>query len=177
MRRLIKILASLSFMMGLLIVSSQNLLAQETKAPHIHDKADAHGGIVVMTKQHHFEVVFKPDGIRVYLYDYDQKPLADKDVIGNVTLKFKNSDKRTLDFRPVTAYEMAGKQKQQHHHQSMGMDYLQATVDLSKVEPGSLTAEFSFKKLAHNKESEVTFTRTFDGYAKEMMADKQYEHR
>jgi len=81
----------LSFMM----LSSGALLAQhhheqESKAGHSHAKAEIHGGEVAMTKTHHFEVVWMPDHVMVYLYDMNQKPLAAKGVTGEVVFKFKD---------------------------------------------------------------------------------------
>lgn len=67
---------------------------QESKAGHSHSKAETHGGEVAMTTAHHFEVVWMPDHVMVYLYDMNQKPLAAKGVTGEVEFEFKGSKEK-----------------------------------------------------------------------------------
>ncbi len=84
--------------------------AQESKAGHSHAKAEIHGGEVAMTKAHHFEVVWMPDHVMVYLYDQNQKPLAAKGVSGEVVLKFKDGKEQKAT---LTLME-AGKTMEEH---------------------------------------------------------------
>ncbi len=63
---------------------------QESKPGHSHAKAEIQGGEVAMTKANHFEVVWMPEHVIVYLYDQNQKPLTAKDVTGQVVFKFKD---------------------------------------------------------------------------------------
>lgn len=162
----------------------------QEKAGHSHEKIEAHGGTVLMTKQHHFEVVFKADAVRVYLYDARQKPMDAKGVNGTVTLKFKNGETKEVPLRYVSAmHQMAPAAMDEHHEKMqqkheekehehskmqnhaarrMQMDYLQARVDLSKVKPGSLKAIFSLKNLPNKQENTARFTATFNGLAGQM---------
>jgi len=81
------------------LLSGGALLAQEhpsehpkekPKAGHSHAKTEIHGGEAVMTKEHHFEVVWMANNVMVYMYDMNQKPLAAKGVTGEVVFKFKD---------------------------------------------------------------------------------------
>jgi hypothetical protein len=97
------------------LLSSGALLAQhrhepESKAGHSHAKAEIHGGEVAMTKAHHFEVVWMPDHVMVYLYDMNQKPLAAKGVTGEVVLKFKDGKEQ----KATLALMEAGKMMEEH---------------------------------------------------------------
>jgi len=44
-------------------------------AGHSHEQAEAHGGVVTMSKEFHIETVFLPDQVRLYLYDGSQNPM------------------------------------------------------------------------------------------------------
>ena len=66
---------------------------------------------------------------------------------------------------------MDTKRKETHHHETMATGYLQADVDLSKAEPGNLKAVFELKGLPNEKESGVSFTETFNGFAKDLMPE------
>jgi hypothetical protein len=165
-------LFALTFILGILGIG----FSQESMKGHSHEKAQGHGGSVVMTKNYHFEVAFKPDAIAVYLYDGSQNALPLKNVTGEVSLKFKNGDTRTLKLKAAEAYQMGDKQKQQHHHEEMGQDYLQADVDLSGVEPGNLKATFSLAGLPNKEELKASFTETFNGFVQEKPGPK-HEHK
>ncbi len=190
-------------LIGLFVVLSQNSsVAQETKKGHSHSTAEMHGGSVAMSKQYHFEVVFNSDAIQVYLYDGLQKPFSAKGVEGEVTLKFKNGAAKKLPLKYASMdHEMKDMQKEteheegeheededdhddhhskknmDHHGMSMNMDYLQANVDLGKVEAGTMKAVFSLKGLPNEKEREATFTETFNGFSsKEPSHHENKEH-
>lgn len=47
--------------------------AKESKAGHSHEKSEVHGGEVLMSKQHHFEVVWMADHVMVYIYDHHEQ--------------------------------------------------------------------------------------------------------
>ncbi len=98
LKKLARVLIVAAFSLGM-----QNaLMAQESKAGHSHAKAEMHGGSAMMTKQYHFEVVFKSDAIQVYLYDGEQKPLSAKGVKGEVALKFTDGKSQTLPLEYVS---------------------------------------------------------------------------
>ena len=187
---------------AILFVSlSTSLNAQESKKGHSHGKAEMHGGTVAMSKMHHFEVVFKPDAIQVYLYDGRQNPLSAKGVEGTVTLKFRGMDAKTVPLQVAYMHhadadeegmhkEMKHEEMEHEHgeksehkehamkkdgdHMSMSMTFLQADVDLGKVAAGTMKAVFSLKGLPAEKEREATFTETFKGFGgkKEMHHEK-----
>jgi hypothetical protein len=83
---------------------------QESQAGHSHAKAEIHGGEVAMTKAHHFEVVWMPDHIMVYLYDMNQKPLSAKGVTGEVVFKFKDDKEQ----KATLSLMEAGKMMEEH---------------------------------------------------------------
>ncbi len=72
---------------------------QESKPGHSHAKAEIQGGEVAMTKANHFEVVWMPEHVIVYLYDQNQKPLTAKDVTGQVVFKFKDGKEQKTRVR------------------------------------------------------------------------------
>ncbi len=172
---------------------NSGVLAQESQKGHSHARAEIHGGTVVMSKMHHFEVVFKPKAIKVYLYDGRQNPLSAEGVTGTVTLKTRGGEPKTVPLKVVSMHDKGEKgmmkhEEMEHEHgdkgmkhekaehmneekehagkMSMSMSFLKAEVDLSEVEPGSMKAVFSLKGLPNEKETEATFTETFKGFAK-----------
>ncbi|RMD98553.1 MAG: hypothetical protein D6814_07325 [Calditrichaeota bacterium] len=152
-----------------------HLSAQEGKAGHSHHKAEMHGGSVAMSKMHHFEVVFKKDQVQVYLYDLHQNAIPAKGVSGKVTLKFRKGEAKTLPLEFVAAakgmeHHEAGEMHEHGHEKEeadheMGMSFLRAKVDLSKVKPGQMKAVFSLSGLPNAKERAATFTETFRGFS------------
>lgn len=176
------------------ILLLQNPVLAQEKAGHSHEKSETHGGEVLMSKQHHFEAVWTVDAIDVYLYDGVQKPLAAKGVEGTVTLKFKDGKIKVLPLQYVSDHKEGEHEAMEEHHEkvehheekehehgdekehgkakgAMQMDRLQAKVDLSKIEAGSLKAIFELKKLASKEESSAKFTATFNG-----LSDKKASH-
>ena len=181
MNTLTRKIAGLFALLAMFVFYAGPMNAQESKAGHSHAKAEMHGGSVFMSQLHHFEVVFKPNGIRVYLYDGRQKPLSAKGVKGQVTLKFRDGKSETLPLQVVAATKMMehkdekGKmhegmheKQEKSHHDSMpmSMQYLQAKVDLSKISAGQMKAVFSLEGLPNEKETKATFTETFRGLKK-----------
>ncbi len=151
---------------------------QESKAGHSHAKAEIHGGEVAMTKAHHFEVVWMPDHVMVYLYDQNQKPLAAKGVSGEVVFKFKDGkeQKATLTLmeagKMMAAHAEGEKHEKQHgkmskeemeamHKLMSNQDHLTASVDLGNAEEGEVKATFTLKGLSGKGESEATFTAKY----------------
>ncbi len=144
-----------------------------TAATHTHEKCTLHGGQVSMTKFHHFETVFAPDGIRVYIYTEQQSPMVADGVKGNVTMTFKDGKKKGV---PLDVEAPAEGEKTVYfcpmHSDVVQMepgvcpkcggmklftqDRLYAKVDLSKVEPGTLEAAFNITDLG-DPEPQVRF--------------------
>lgn len=70
----------------------------ESEAGHSHEMAVVHGGQVIMTPQHHFEVLFTDDQSRVYVYDGKQNPITNpKDVTATMTLMMKDGKSETMN--------------------------------------------------------------------------------
>jgi hypothetical protein len=147
---------------------------------HSHDQCQYHGGLVSMTKQHHFETVFSPDGIRIYRYSGSQVPMQVQKAEGAVTLKFKDETKKEIPFTPVmpdenetTVYFCPGHPEATQMEPGiceacgtmklMTQDYLFAEADLSNVKPGSMKAVVHIKGMT-GSEPEVLFTEAFEGF-------------
>ncbi len=145
---------------------------------HSHEKCELHGGQVTMTKQHHFETVFAPDGVRVFIYSAEQTPLPVGKAVGTVTLEYKDGTTRQV---PLAAEKPAEGQPavyycSMHPAQTQmapgkcaicGMNLipqysLAAKADLSKVPPGTLKAVVRLAGL-EGTEPEATFTETYTG--------------
>ena len=71
-------------------------------AGHGHEKAQVHGGSAAMTQEFHFETVFTPDEIRLYVYDGKQNPMMAKHwkqglITGSVTVSFQDRTKDAIE--------------------------------------------------------------------------------
>jgi hypothetical protein len=153
--------------------------SQETPKDHSHAIAAMHGGLVTMSKHYHFEVVFKQDGINIYLYDSLQMAQPTKGVGGQATLELESGDAFTVPFESISSYQMTSKQKERHRHKTMGQDYLKANVDLRDIEPGKMKAIISVKGLPNKDELETTFTAIFQGHVekKESHPEQHGSHK
>ncbi len=154
---------------------------QESQAGHSHAKAETHGGEVAMTKAHHFEVVWMPDHVMVYLYDVNQKPLSAKGVTGEVVFQFKDGKevKATLTLMEAGKMQMmnehhaeGGQHEMMHgkmskeemeamHELMSNQDHLMASVNLENVREGEAKASFTLQGLPDKGESEATFTSKY----------------
>jgi YHS domain-containing protein len=97
------------------------------------------------------EVVYRPQEIRVYLYEASMRPLKARGVQGRATMKVQGRGQvfvRTLGHVALPA----GSREQ---------DYLSAKVDLSHVRDGSITVRFDLSDLPDPKQSQLTFTQEF----------------
>ncbi len=128
-----------------------------------------------MTEAHHFETVFAPDGIRIYMYSEGQNPLPMDKVSGTVTLKDKAGAAREVKLvantpkkgEPVVYYcTMYDSTPQMTPGKCpvCGMNLvpqggLFAAADLSKATPGSIKAVVQLTGL-DGDEKKVTFTET-----------------
>ncbi|MGH7454470.1 MAG: hypothetical protein ACRENG_24155 [bacterium] len=148
----------LAFLLSSAFLSSSALLAQESKAGHSHAKAEIHGGEAAMTKAHHFEVVWMPDHVMVYLYDMNQKPLSAKGVSGEVVFKFKDGKEQKAT---LTLME-AGKMMEEHPSEKHAEHPAEKTEHPSekKAEHPAEKAGHPAEKhdMAHGKMSEKEMT-------------------
>lgn len=100
---------------------------------HSHESAELHGGAVVMTPKHHFEVVFTPEEVRVYLYDGKQKSINElEDVKVTLTLQEKDGDPTELALNYLGPDAETGR--------SQG--YFATTHEFAEVEEGQMKATF-----------------------------------
>jgi hypothetical protein len=146
---------------------------------HSHEKCELHGGAVAMTNGRHFETVFAPDGIRVYVYTGNQTPEVVGKGTGTATLSFKDGTTREIPLvaakpdsgdaavyfcpmHPEVVQMKPGKCDKCGGMILYTQDYLYAKADLAKVAPGSLKATIRIKGL-RGLASEVVYTEPFTG--------------
>lgn len=112
--------------------------------------AEAHGGAVTMTGDHHFEVAFQRDKVQVWLYDANQTPLDARGVAARVEVRFEGARSR----RAVTTELMyvAGADGAPGH--------IEGPVDMAQVPEGAAWAAFQLLKLP-GVERQVSFRDTF----------------
>lgn len=118
---------------------NQKDMHHEAMEGHSHEMAEIHGGEVTMTPHHHFEALFTSDGMRLYVYDENQKPIAGfKDAKASVVLQTKNGKTKsvTLDYLPPD--EKAGRTQ----------PCFAAPYDFSTMKPGTMKAKFDVEGLA-----------------------------
>jgi hypothetical protein len=143
-------------------------------AGHSHERCELHGGAVSMTEAHHFETLFSPDGVRIYMYSGAQAPMMiTKSVSGSVT--FVRADGTTQEVPLVAEVPKEGEKAvyfcPMHNvvqttpgtcPQCGGMtlytqNRLYGKADLSKADPRSVKAIIHITGLKGD-EKEVTFT-------------------
>jgi hypothetical protein len=149
----------------------------EVKSGHAHEASERHGGDVSMTKVHHFETVFAPDGIRIYLYTEEQAPELLDTAKGTATLMFKDGTSKEI---PLSVGDPAPGEKTVYfcpmHSDVVQMEpgictkcgkmelYVQnrlfGAYDLSKVAPGTMKAFIKVKGLGGD-EPEVSFASAY----------------
>jgi|GEM_PF-2445794 len=88
-------------------------------AGHSHERAAAHGGSVSMTREFHFESVFLPNEIRVYVYDGDQNPMPAGNwksgpIKGTVTVQFRDRTKKPQEIKLVETKAKPAAMKHEH---------------------------------------------------------------
>ena len=138
---------------------------------HSHAKAEQHGGLITMStnKEFHFEVVFHSDLVRVYLYDGKQNPISAKGVSGITSLLFREPDHKPKSLNADLVYINPTEQKKDEHDhghkkEEKGrheQDFLQAKINLAKVQTGNMKAVFALKNLPGKNEKNVNFLKTF----------------
>jgi len=72
---------------------------QETSGKHEHQAL--HGGKMVTVGSHHIEVVVEGGGvIKIFLYDGEDRPVAVRDVRGQIHITFPDNHRETLELVP-----------------------------------------------------------------------------
>lgn len=130
-------------------------LAVADDAPKHDDQhkhgAPLHGGKVTMTEEHHFEVVFVKDGLKVYPRSHEDKPLNAARLTGTATFYHPNSAKPWFTRKLTATAAVPGQMSS-----SIG-----TAVDLSKVPATGAKVEFKVEGLAVAAEPTATFTVPF----------------
>lgn len=133
---------------------------------HSHDMAAMHGGQVTMTKEFHFEIAFDRGSVNVYVYNGSQEPISAKGLSGDVTISFRDSDKKPI--KAELSYSEPAKMADEHgsghghdENHEAGQDFLESHLDLTEVQEGGAKAVFVLKNLPGDKEKEVTFKESF----------------
>ena len=110
----------------------------ESAEGHSHAMAEIHGGEATMTPHHHFETLFVPDGIRLYVYDVNQKPVAiTKDTKAAVTLQTKDGKTASVKLEYLAPDEKAGRTQA----------CLAAAHDFGDMKPETMKATFTVEGL------------------------------
>jgi len=108
--------------------------AQDKKEEHEH--FEAHGGVGKKANDRRFEIVFRRDAVRVYVSDKDGKPVDLAGAEGTVQVRFRQRSKNALSAKAGLVPAKAGEPA-----------YLEAKLELAKVEEGAATATISLTKL------------------------------
>ena len=139
---------------------------KEEAEGHGHDKAERHGGQATMTNEFHFEVLFHRDSVQVYFYDGKQNPISARGASGTVSLSFRDHHRERVSAE-LAYVKPAEKDEGGHGHGHKEktaphpQDFLEAAIDLAKVQEGAMKALFDLKGLAGKEEKAVSFKETF----------------
>ena len=143
--------------LGIALCSSNFAIADggHDHSGHSHKGSEAkavtgpHGGEVSRAGNQWCEVVFKPQNIRVYIYDSKGQSVSAKGVRGSVTMKV---DRNPKQYR-FDLYPEGTKDAEQNS--------LYLAVDLSKIPDGKMSTTFSFEGLPGNGRRSPTFVQVF----------------
>ena len=111
-----------------------------------------HGGQMTVAGSHGFEVVYRPKETRVYLHGADHGPMSMRGVQGHMLMQVRGNDK-------VFRYPLMHVAPQVG---SPDQDYLAATVDVSRVRDGNMTATFELANLPNAKQPKANFSQVFN---------------
>lgn len=155
-------------------------LGSEDAPGHSHQKAARHGGDVQMTRGHHFEATWRPDGLRVYLYTAGQAPMKVAKAEGKVTFRMADGASKDVvmvreapagdehptvyfcPMHPEVVQLEPGICTQCGTMKLFVQDRFFAPIDLATAAPGSLKAFVQVTGLK-GEESEASFVATFAG--------------
>jgi len=159
--------------------------AQEEQPGHSHAEAKAHGGEITMSERHHFEVVPTQQGLAIFVYDYEQKPVDIAGVSGSVTIVLKSGEEFEV---PLTPYGKNLESGQEHGammrsgnedshmdqgghmesssshaedtHIAMAGNLLWGNYSLQDIKASKAKASITVQNLPSEKESQVQFRQT-----------------
>lgn len=118
--------------------------ATQPKAP------PPHGGQVTKMEPLTFEVVYRPQEIRVYIYGFMPYPESAKEARGEAVMQVR-SNQQVFRY-PLHYVAPTGSGEQ---------DYLAVTVDLTHVQDGDMRVTFNLENLPLPHRPKVAFTQTF----------------
>ena len=106
---------------------------------HSQESSELHGGSVIMTPKHHFEVVFGSEEVRVYGYDGAHKPISEMMDAGvALTLQKTDGDPEELALSYVGPDAESGRKQ----------GYFAAPYKFGDVEEGQIKATFLVSSMA-----------------------------
>ncbi len=124
--------------------------SKQKEAPgHSHEMASKHGGHVSMTREFHTEVVFRPDSLRLYLYDGKQGPLSLRGVTGKAAARMRAGSTRQFPLQYVAA--------------ESGMDYMAGQFPFADMSPGQVKLALELNGLPGKTETSVRHMVPFSG--------------
>jgi hypothetical protein len=121
------------------------------------EKTPHHLGELTRSEEYGFETVYMPDGIRVYTYLPDMKPIPAREFQGRAVLAYKDGSRDSIRFKYIEGDQIGEGNKQVRSH-----DYLFAPVDLSKADKGSFDATFYIFETAE-EEPLIVYTQSYAG--------------
>ncbi|MEK7865682.1 MAG: hypothetical protein AAB434_03305 [Planctomycetota bacterium] len=150
--------------------------AEETP-PGLDKLAAVHGGVVQSTQEFMIETVFHIDGIRLFLYDKQAKPLSMKDVTAHARIEFADAGREPVEVD--LAYQEASAAEGKAEDPQPGtpaeppkaggerpgiappQDSLWSAVDFANVSENQATANLSIANLGGLEEKEAALTVLF----------------
>jgi hypothetical protein len=150
--------------------------AEEKQPEHSHERSNLHGGAVTMTELHHFETVFGPGEVRIYMYSETQTPMSLADAKATATMKTRDGREQAIPLR-IDKTEIPGDavyycpmhpevtKADPDKCPKCGMtlvpqDMLVGEVDLTGVSAGGAKLVVRIEGLK-GKESSITFTESY----------------
>jgi len=148
----------------MLVFFSIDINGQESESGHSHEQAQSHSGKVVMTQDHHFEVVPMMHGLSVFGYDYNQNPIDVSDVTGSVTIMTQEGETLAETLNPYNQnrMNMDGASGMSGEEASMMNSMLYADINLEDIDAQEVKVVIELENLPGDEESEVTFRETLD---------------
>lgn len=145
-------------------IGPRDAVAQGAHAGHDHGQGSAmhmsgapmaprppHGGQITDVGPFSFEVVYRPQETRVYLYGRNHQPFAGQGMRGQLVMKMHGNDKQY----PFPLNHVAKKPG------STGQGYLAAAVDVSRIRDGSMNVTFELDGLPNPRNPRAMFTQSF----------------
>lgn len=147
--------------------------AKGEEPPGLEKLAAVHGGHVQVTKEFLIETVFQADGLRLFLYDAQAKPMSMKGITAHARIEFTDEAKEALeiDFTlqqaiPKKEGKEPGPEKENPanppkegkgvaHGNAAPQDSLWAAIDFSKLKEGEAQAKIAVTALPGKEEKEA----------------------